>query len=128
MCASGASPRLDGAEPRHHTVRSRRLLLFDFLQPSGLAFEPAQVVQLGAPHFRGSYHVNFVDDLGVDGENTLHALAETDLADRKAGLRAALPGNDDAFERLQALFFAFSDLDEHLNRIAGTKLGDVGAA
>src|ERR1700680_2665773 len=128
MCGSGASPHLDGAKPRHHTMRNRRLLLFDFFQSRRLPLEPAQVVKLGAPDFGRAHDVNLVDDLGVDGENTLHALAETDLADRKTGLGAALPRNDDAFERLQALFFAFSDLDQHLDRIAGTKLRDVGAA
>src|SRR5260370_486745 len=131
LCGSGASPRLDGAEPRRHTNarrKKRRLLLFDFFQTCGFALEPAQVVELGAANFRGAYDVNLVDDLGVDGKDTLHALAETDLADGKAGLRAALPGNDDAFKRLQALFFAFSDLDQHFDRIAGTKLRDVGAA
>jgi len=29
---------------------------------------------------------------------------------------------------MPALFFAFSDLDQHLDGIAGTKLRDVGAA
>src|SRR5208337_2211903 len=125
LCGSRASPRLDGAKPRHHT--KTRLLLLDFFQSRGLALEPAQVVKLGAADFRRAHHVNLVDHLGVDGEDTLHALAETDFADRKAGLRASLPGNDDAFEGLQALFFAFSDLDLHLDGIAGTKLRDVGA-
>src|SRR5260370_26255778 len=128
LCGSGASHGLDGAEHRHHTKRNRCLLLFDFFQPGGLALESAQVVKLGAADFRGADDVNLVNDLGVDGEDTLHTLPETDLADRKAGLRAALPGNDDALKRLQALFFAFSDLDQYLDRIAGTKLGDVGAA
>src|ERR1700688_4317 len=108
MCGSGASPRLDGTESRRHTMRNRRLLLFDFFQPCGLALESAQIIKFRAPDFRGAHHVNLVDDLGVDGENTLHALAETDLADGKAGLGASLAGNDDPFERLQALFFAFS--------------------
>src|SRR6202051_1321592 len=128
MCGSGASPHLDGAEPSHHTTRNRCLLLFDFFQSRRLALESAQVVKLGAADFRGPHHVNLVDDLGVDGKNTLHALAETDLADGKAGLGASLPGNDDAFEGLQALFFAFSDLDQYLDRIAGTKLRDVSPA
>src|SRR5260370_746169 len=128
MCGSGDSPRLDGAEPRHHTTRNRPLLLFDFFQTCGLTLEPAQVVKFRAADFRGANHVNLVDDLGVDGKNTLHALAETDLADRKARLGASLPGNDDAFKRLQALFFAFSYLDQNLDRVAGTRLRNVGAA
>ncbi len=104
------------------------MLLFDFFQPRGLALEPAQIVELGAADFRRTHDVDLVDDLGVDGEDTLHTLAETDFADGKAGLRASLPGNDDAFERLQALFLAFSDLDQHLDGIAGAKLRNVGAA
>src|SRR5208282_3972348 len=107
---------------------NRCLLLFDFFQSCGLALEPAQVVKLGAADFSGAYDVNLVDNLGVDGENTFHTLAETDFADRKTWLGASRPGNDDAFERLQTLLFALSDLDQYLDRIAGTKLGDVGAA
>src|SRR5277367_6173482 len=94
------------------------LLLFDFFQSSSLALQPAQIVKLGTADSRGTHHVNLVDDLGVDGKNTLHALPEADLADGEARLRAALAGNDDAFERLQALFFAFSDLDQHLDGVA----------
>src|ERR1019366_757850 len=104
------------------------LLLFDFLQSRRLALELAQIIKLGAADLGGTHHVNLVDDLRVDGKDTLHALAETDFANRKTRLRASRPGNDDAFERLQALFLAFSDLDVYLDGIAGTKLRDVGAA
>ena len=84
--------------PRPHTntgrkkTKRRLLLLLDFLQSRGLALEPAQVVKLGAANFRRTHDVNLVDDLGVDGENTLHALAETDFADGKARLRASRSG------------------------------------
>src|SRR5258708_3559030 len=125
---AGLRPAWTGTDRRHHPVSNRQLLLFDFFQPSSLTLEPTQVVKLGASDFCRSHDVNLVDDLGVDGKDTFHALAETDLTDRKARLRAAFPGNDDAFERLQALFFAFSDLDQHLDRIAGAKLREVGAA
>src|ERR1035437_80551 len=124
---AGLRPAWTGQSPVP-TQAAGRLLLFDFFQPGGLSLKPAQVVQLGTPDFGGPQYVNLVDDLGVDGENTLHALAEADLADGEAGLGASLPGNDDAFKRLQALFFAFSDLDLHLNGISGAKLREVGAA
>src|ERR1035438_8267844 len=117
-----------GQSPRPHSKSKRRLLLFDFLQPRRLALEPAQVIKLGAAHFRRAHHIDLIDDFGVERKDTLHALAETDLAYRKARLRAALPRNDHAFKRLQALFFAFSDLDQHLDRVARAKLREVGAA
>src|SRR5580698_7434415 len=106
----------------------RALLLLNFLQSRSLALELAQVIQLGAADFGGPHHINLVNDLGIDGEDTLHTLSKADLADGKARLRASLPGNDHAFKRLQALFFAFSDLDQHLDRIAGAKLRNIGAA
>src|SRR5216684_2759164 len=82
---AGLRPAWTGQSPVP-TQEAGRLLLFDFFQSRGLALEPAQVIKLGAADFGGAYHVNLVDDLGVDGEDTLHALAETDLADGKAGL------------------------------------------
>src|SRR6202795_4079233 len=91
---AGPLPSLDATEPPHHTTRNCRLLLFDFFQTCGLALEPAQVVKFRAADFGGAHHVNLVDDLGLDGKNTLHPLAETDFADGKARLGAPLRGNE----------------------------------
>src|SRR5208282_612181 len=128
--AAGLRPARTGQSPVPTQKKSKRrlLLLFDFFQSRGLALEPAQVVKLGAADFGGAHNFDLVNDLGVDGEDAFHALAETDLANRKTGLGAPRPGNDHAFERLQALFLAFSDPNQHLDGIAGTKLRDVGAA
>ena len=95
---------------------------FDFLQTGGLALQTAQVIELGAPNFRRTHHVDLVDDLRVDREDTLDALAEADLADGETRLCAVAACNDDAFKRLQALFFAFANLDRNLDRVAGTEL------
>src|ERR1035437_5501115 len=63
--------------------------------------------------------------LGVYREDTLHALAETDLADGDALAHArAIAGNQDAFEGLEALFLAFLDLDVNLDGVTGAKLGE----
>src|SRR5208282_4571836 len=113
------------AQDKRRPVPTRSLLLFDFLQPSGFALQSAQVVKLGATDLGRSNHVDLVDDLGIDGENTLHTLAKTDFAHREARLRATRPRNHDAFKRLQALFFAFSDLHQHLDGIAGPKLRNI---
>src|SRR5208282_592733 len=130
---AGLRPAGTGHSPvttrQHHTrISQQNLLLFDFLQACGFALEAAQIVELGATDFRRANDVNLVDDLGVERKNALHALTEADLAHGKARLRAARPGNHDAFERLQAFFFAFPDLDQHLDRIAGAKFRQVGAA
>src|SRR5437764_15488973 len=76
--------------------------LFRFAQTGSCAAAGAQEVQLGAADARGAQDFDLVDDLGMNGENTLHAMTKADLADGEAGLGAAAAGDDDAFKRLQA--------------------------
>src|SRR5882724_177938 len=100
----------------------------DFTQTGGFASQLAQIIQLRAPHLRGAQDVDFVDDLGLDGEDSLDALSKADLADGEAGLRAARPRNDNAFERLDAFLVAFLDLDLNFDGVSGAEVRDVGAA
>src|SRR5271155_5337987 len=83
---------------------------FHFAQASGLATQRAEIIQLGAADVRRTQHINLVDDFGVDGEDTLHALAKAHLAHGKAGLCAPALGDDDSFKSLQAFLVAFLDL------------------
>src|SRR5258706_940528 len=100
----------------------------DFFQPCRFALQLTQIIQLSAPHFGGAEHVDLVDHLGLDRENTLHALSKADLADGEAGLRPARPRNDDALERLDAFLVAFLDLDLNLDGISRPQVRNVGAA
>src|ERR1019366_3628067 len=84
-----------------------------------------QIVQLGAAYAACADDIDMVHHLGVYREDTLHALAETDLADGDALAHArAIAGNQDAFEGLEALFLAFLDLDVNLDGVTGAKLGE----
>src|SRR5579875_1100362 len=102
------------------------LAALHFLEAGCLAAESAQVEQLGAAHLGRANLDHTVDDLRVEGENALHPLAEADLANGEASLRAILAGNHNALKRLKALFFAFLDLDLHAHRVARRKGGQVG--
>src|SRR5574341_348195 len=108
----------------------QRKLLFGVLglaQAGGLALEIAQVEQAGAAHARGTHHLHLVDDLGVQGEDALHALSEAHLAHGEAAMGAAAAGDDGAFEGLQALFLAFLDAHVHADGVARGELRQVGA-
>src|SRR5205809_7751092 len=117
--------------------RSRRAVLLgggagsvvaiNIFQASRLATESAQVIQFRAPYLRRAHEINFIYHAGALRENSLDALAEADFAYRKAGLRPTAARNDDAFERLQALFFAFFDLHLDANGIARPEVRQVGA-
>src|ERR1035441_4500758 len=54
-------------------------LLFALFETGGLAFQSAQIVELGAPRPARAHYVDVVDHLGVHREDALHALAEADL-------------------------------------------------
>src|SRR5215831_16610910 len=96
-----------------------------FSQASGLALELAQVEQLGAAHLIGAHYLNFIEDLGVEGENSLYALPKADLAHGKAAAGAVAPGNDGAFKSLDAFLVAFLDLDLDTDSVAGIDLRNV---
>ena len=74
-------------------------MLAAFAETGGLAAESTQVIQFRAPHTSGAHHVDMVDHPRVDREDTLHALAETDLPNRNALTHAGIiAGDDSAFE------------------------------
>src|ERR1039457_5942033 len=96
--------------------RMARPKLFALFQTGSLALQSAQIVKLGAPYAPGADDIDVIHHLGVHGEDSLHAMAETDLADGDALAHArAVAGNQHAFEGLQALFLAFPDLDVNLD-------------
>src|SRR5437016_2639503 len=99
----------------------------DLYQSGSLAFQAAQVIQLGAADARGTQDFNLVNHLGVGGKNTLHSLAEADLAHSKAGLRSGALGNHSAFESLQSLLITFLDPYVHTDGVARGELGNVAA-
>src|ERR1017187_9517813 len=106
--------------------RMARPKLSALFQTGGFALQGAQIVKLGAAYTARANHIDVIHHLGVYREDTLHALAETDLADSDALAHAhAVAGNQHAFESLQALFLAFLDLDVHLDGVAGAKLGEL---
>src|SRR6516162_9871759 len=74
----------------------------DFLEAGGLAAQSADVEQLGTADLVAANLLDLVDNLGVEGEDTLDALAKAHLAHRKGALRPAVDGDDQAFKRLQA--------------------------
>src|SRR6266850_677394 len=98
---------------------------FYFAQSCRLALEAAQIIQLGAPNPARAQHLHLVNDFGIGGEDTLHAVSETDFAHREAGLGAARPRNYGSFESLQALFIAFLDFHVHADSVSGIKFGQV---
>src|SRR5215469_3884434 len=98
------------------------LVALNITQASCLAAQTTQIIKLGASHFRGTNHFESVDHFGILGEDSLHALAEADLANGEAGLRAATPRNNHTFKGLQALFVTLFDLHVNANRIARDKL------
>ena len=92
--------------------------MVNFTQACSLAFQSAQIKQLGATNLVGAGNFHFVQHLGVEWEDTLHTLAKADFADGKAALRAAAHGDNGAFKSLHALFLAFFDPDLHADAIA----------
>src|SRR6185369_43665 len=105
--------------------RMARPKLCALFQTGSLALQGAQIVQFGAAYAPCADHVDVIHHLGVHREDTLHALAETDLADGDALTHAhTVAGNQHAFESLEALFVAFLDLYVHLNRVTGAKFGE----
>src|SRR5450432_2547172 len=94
-------------------------------EPGGLALQGAQVVELGAADLAGAHHINMVDHLGIDREDALHALTETDLSHGDAFAHpSAIAGDDGAFKCLQPFLVAFLDFDVDLNGVTGPEGGD----
>src|SRR5437868_14926071 len=92
----------------------------------GLATQSAEIVQLGAADLRGPQYIDLVNDFRVDREDALHTVAEADLADGEAGLRAVALRDHDAFESLQAFLVAFLDLHLDTDSVTGTETREIG--
>src|SRR5581483_7526536 len=119
-----SSARLKPVPPSRRVGTAFSVLqLFAFAQACGLALEPAQIIQLGAAHAAGAHHIDVIDHRRMNRKNALHALPEADLAHGDGFAQAAVLARDHgAFEGLQALFVALSDLHVNANGVARTKL------
>src|ERR1035437_5582541 len=70
-------------------------------QAGSLALQGAQIVELGAAYATRADHIDVIHHFGVHREDTLHALAKTDLADGDALAHAhAISGNQHTLESL----------------------------
>src|SRR3954469_2252601 len=96
--------RLQTSDFRLHTSQ---LLLNHVFHPGSLALQIAEVVELGAPHLRGSRDLDLLNGRRVQREDALHPLAERDFphGERRAG-PAAVQADDHALEDLDALLVA----------------------
>jgi hypothetical protein len=112
-------------------LESERLLggdgAVDFLETGGLATQTAKVEEFGAANLGRSNLFDLVNDLCVEGEDTLDALAEADLAHSEAALGTLLEGDDDTLEGLDAFLVAFFNLDLDANGVAGHEIRMVRA-
>src|SRR5690348_9083959 len=97
----------------------------DLAQTRGFALQLPQVEQLGAADLVRTDYLNLVQNLGVEREDTFHALAKADLAHGKAALRPFALGDDRAFKRLHALFVAFLDLYLYADGVARIDVRNV---
>src|ERR1700722_735306 len=122
------SSRSSVASHRNREVDSGRMgsppELFALAQASCLALETAQVIKLGAAHTAGAHYINMVDDARVDGKDTLHTLAKTDLADGdRLADAGVIAGDERALEHLQPFLVAFFDLDVDTEGVARPERG-----
>src|SRR6478609_4900965 len=104
----------------HSGLGGRRVLVTLFLHGhGGLAAAIAEVVEAGAAHFGLLLDLDLLDVRRVDREHALDALAVADAADGEILVdAAALVGDDDAGENLDALLVTFTDLGVHTDAIA----------
>src|SRR5438067_5772940 len=106
---------------RHHLAVDRLELLAD---ARGLAREPAQVIELRAPHLALALHLDRGERRRIRLERALHALAARDLAHDERGVEAAVAlGDHHAFVRLLALLVALDDDDLDDDGVAGAEVG-----
>ena len=105
-----------------------RGLLFDFLDPSGLAGELAHIVDASPTDTSMADDFDAGDRWRVNREDPLDADAIGDLAD---GSRLADPVattlDDNAFVDLDPLLLVFDDPDVDPNGVAAREVGDVVA-
>src|SRR6266481_461314 len=98
-----------------------------FTQAGSLAFQVAQIKQLGPAHLVRADDLDLVNHFGMHGKNALHTLAEADLAHGETALGATAQRNHGAFKSLYALFVAFLDPDLNANGIARIDFRNIGA-
>src|SRR2546426_535046 len=92
------------------------------LEPRRLAREPAQVVELRAPHAAPPHDLDALDARGVQRKGALDTDAVGDAPDRERRPNTlAAPPDDDPLEELRALFLALDDLDVDADRVARTE-------
>src|ERR1043165_9588597 len=110
---------------RREKVFSALAALFDACR---FAPEVPEVVELCATDPAMAFHLDLVDRRRIQREHALDADTAGDLAHGEHLARAAaLAGDDDALEDLDALFVAFLDLHVDLDRAARSEVGNVGA-
>ena len=90
----------------HSRCRCLDTRAIHFTQPGSLAFEATEIEQLGAAHLVGAYYLNFIQDRGVEGEDTLDTLAKADLAHRETPLGPVAFRDKRAFKGLNAFLVA----------------------
>src|SRR6185295_3896740 len=94
--------------------------------PGGLSGQPAQEVQLGAPHTTLAQQPDLGDQRRMEREDSLDAHARRNLPNGERLVdAAAAPGNADALERLQPLLLTLADAHHDAHRIAGREGWDV---
>src|ERR1700739_436358 len=96
-----------------------------------LAFELAQIIELGAANPSRLQDFDRTDHRGIDGEDSFDTDAKTDAPDRKCcPCCFAASADHNAFKRLQALFFPFRFLQPnvHTHGITGAECGDISAS
>jgi hypothetical protein len=113
-------------------LRFRRFCLgfrraLHFLQTGSLAAQSADVEQLRTADLIAADLLDLVDDLRIEGEDTLYALSKAHFADGKGALGPLVDGNYEAFKRLQTFLIAFFNLHLHANLVAGHEIGEIGA-
>src|ERR1700733_10903216 len=90
--------------PKDQKSGALGLVAGDFLHAGCLAAQTADVEELGAANAVAANLLHLVDDLGVEGEDALDALAKAHLAHGEAALGAILDSDDESFKGLKTLF------------------------
>jgi hypothetical protein len=88
----------------------------------------AQIIKSGPSDAAPAQYLYLFYLGGMNGKNTFHANPVGNLPDRDGGAHFGPVGaNHQAFEHLDSLFIAFTDLHMHFDRIADPERGDVEA-
>ena len=97
-----------------------------FLDLRGGADLITQIVQFRAADAALTQNLEASDTRGMNRENTFHALAVGDAAQRdRLGDAATITRNHNALEGLNTLFAAFNDLHANFQRVANREFRNV---